>query len=89
MIKKYKFKQCPGRKETPVRCGYCGGKGKIYPDLGFRMITCPVCDGEREVIIVGDGTIVVCDRCNGKGRIPDYVGFRRCPKCKGIGQVCI
>ncbi len=90
MTKAYKL--CPGRKQNPVRCGYCQGKGVVLDDIyGLKKSTCPVCDGEGEVIIVGDGIIVVCDSCNGKGRISDRVGFRsiKCPKCKGIGQVCI
>ena len=86
MTKAYKL--CPGKNQKSVSCGFCGGKGKIYPDLGFRKITCPVCDGEGEVIIVGDGTIVECNRCSGTGRIPNYVGSRRCQKCKGTGKVC-
>ena len=87
MTKAYKL--CPGRKQTPVSCGYCRGKGKIEPDIGFKRITCPVCGGEGEVIIVGDGIIVECNHCNGKGRIPNYIGTRKCQKCKGTGQVCI
>ena len=87
MTKAYKL--CPGRKQTYVRCGRCQGKGKIDNVLLGRK-TCPICEGEGEVIIVGDGTIVECNRCSGTGQIQNYlVGPGKCQKCKGIGKVCI
>ncbi|MCC6676568.1 MAG: molecular chaperone DnaJ [Phycisphaerales bacterium] len=56
----------PGSK--PIKCGTCGGHGKVQQSgLGgmFRMVVaCPTCHGRGMMIKE------VCESCRGKGRVP-------------------
>ena len=64
-----KCSECIGsgaaKGSSPIKCKYCGGKGKIRSNQGFFTIqqTCPECSGYGEAI--GKP----CSDCNGNGKV--------------------
>jgi molecular chaperone DnaJ len=55
----------PGR--APETCSQCGGAGKVRRSQGFFSIasTCPVCNGQGQIIRYP------CKKCSGQGRTKD------------------
>ena len=70
--------------EKKDACAVCGGSGAAP---GSKIITCPKCHGQGQ-IITHQRTILgsfqraeMCDRCQGMGKIPE----KDCAECKGSG----
>ncbi|MGB3976954.1 MAG: hypothetical protein WBM02_11695 [bacterium] len=62
-----------------MRCGKCGGSGKVNDIAG--SYTCPTCNGNGFINVYKP-----CTKCGGSGEIPDIVGSMTCPRCRGTGN---
>ena len=71
-IKYSTYKKCGGcsgsgaaKGSSPIKCKYCGGRGKVRSNQGFFTIqqTCPECSGYGETISKP------CSDCSGNGKV--------------------
>lgn len=53
------------------------------------VATCPQCDGHKHTACVrcGGGARVPCQQCGASGRVYGQRGPKKCPKCRGRGDV--